>query len=138
MCVLLATADSLGLKYFVSYALSSQRVIGAQVIVTIFSSTLLTEIASSSQTMQYKQSDWISSLTIAKSTVILIVFAFVPKSQHSDTSTAYRTCMQALFLFMYTENLEVQLQRVPSRTVLAACALLVYCIVHAYSEQLSK
>jgi len=39
---------------------------------------------------------------------------------------------------MYTENLEAQLQRVPSRTVLAACALLVYCIVHAHAQLLSK
>ena len=138
VCVLLGIADTLGLKYFVPYARSSQRVIGAQVIVSIFSSTLLTQIASSSKTLQYTQSDWFSLLTIAKSTVILVVFAFVPKSQPSDTATAYRTRMQGLFLFMYAENLEAQLQRVPSRTVLAACALFVYCIVHAYSKLLSK
>jgi len=138
VCVLLAVADFLGLHHYAPYASSSQRVLFAQVVVSIFSNTLLQEIGSSSQIMQYTQSDWMSLLTIAKSTVILILFAFVPKSKPSDMATAYRTRMQALFLFMYTENLEAQLQRVQSRTVLAACALLVFSIVHVYSEQLCK
>jgi hypothetical protein len=44
--------------------------------------------------------------------------------------------MKGLFLYMYTENLTAQLQRVQQRTVFAVCSLLVYAVVHVQAKRL--
>jgi len=138
LCSLLALGDALLLKHNTAYAACSQRVLLAQVVVFVFSSTLMTEISSSSQSMRYTRSDWQSVLTVGKSTVLLIVFAHLPQGAPGDESTRYRARMQTLFLFMYTENLEAQLRRIEQRTVLASCALLVYAVVHWKQDVLSR
>jgi len=58
MCVVLAVMDWLAVAHCLSYKQCSQRTLFAQVVVSIFSSTLLTEVASSSQMAHYTQSDW--------------------------------------------------------------------------------
>ena len=130
LCVVLALGDMLGMRHSAAYARCSQRVLLAQVVVFVFSSTLMSLIASSAASMHYTRSDWMSVITVSNSTVLLIVFAFVPHGAPGNESVRYRARMKTLFLFMYTENLEVQLHRLRQRTVLAACALLVYAVVH--------
>ena len=135
MCVVLAVMDWLAVAHCRSYQQCSQRILFAQVVVSIFSSTLLAEVASSSEMVHYTQSDWWSLLTVSQSTVILIVFASLPPGHPGDTATPYRARMQGLFLYMYTENLQAQVQRVHQRTVLAAIALLVYTAVHMLASR---
>jgi len=135
MCTLLAVLDWLAVSHVLSYKMCTQRLLFAQVVVSIFSNTLLTAVASSSQAVQYTQSDWWSLLTVSQSTVILIVFASLPTGAPGDTATAYTARMQSLFLFMYVENLEAQVHRVHQRTVLAAIALLVYTVVHMMARR---
>jgi hypothetical protein len=129
-CALLALGDWLGKRHCAPYAGCSQRVLLVQVVVFVFSSTLMAEIASSSQSMRYTKSDWLSVITVCNSSVLLIGFAFLPEEAPGDGTTRYRARMQTLFLFMYTENLEGQLRRIQHRSVLASCALLVYAMVH--------
>jgi len=138
LCVLFAVGDWLVVAHVQAYAQCSQRVLFAQVVVSIFSNMLLTKIASSSQAVQYTRSDWWSLLTIAQSTVILIVFACLPPGSPGDTARAYRLRMKGLFLYMYTENLTAQVQRVQQRTVLAVCSLLVYAVVHVQAKRLAQ
>jgi len=135
ICVVLAVSDLLAVSHVPSYKKCTQRMLLAQVVVSIFSNTLLTEVASSSQAVQYTQSDWWSLLTVTHSTIILIVFASLPTGAPGDTATAYTARMQSLFLFMYTENLDAQVHRVHQRTVVAAIALLVYTIVHMMARR---
>ena len=104
ICVVLAVSDLLAVSHVPSYKKCTQRMLLAQVVVSIFSNTLLTEVASSSQAVQYTQSDWWSLLTVTQSTIILIVFASLPTGAPGDTATAYTARMQSLFLFMYTEK----------------------------------
>jgi len=68
LCVLFAVGNWLIVAHVQAYAQCSQRVLFAQVVVSIFSNTLLTKIASSLQTVQYTRSDWWSLLTMAQST----------------------------------------------------------------------
>jgi len=138
LCALLALGDMLGMRHSTAYAGCSQRVLLAQVVVFVFSSTLMSEISSSAASMHYTRSDWMSVLTVSNSTVLLIVFACVPHGAPGDESTRYRARMKTLFLFMYTENLEVQLHRLRQRTVLASCALLVYAVVHWQQDALKR
>ena len=129
LCVLLALGDALLMRHCAAYAACSPRVLLAQVLVFVFSSTLMGEVASSSQSMQYTRSDWLTVLTAANSTVLLVVFAYLPSAVPAE-AVRFRARVQTLFLFMYTENLEAQLRRVQQRTALASCALLVYAVVH--------
>jgi len=138
LCALLALADMLGRRHSAAYAGCSQRVLLAQVVVFVFSSTLMSEISSSAASMHYTRSDWMSVLTVSNSTVLLIVFGCLPHGTPGDESTRYRARMKTLFLFMYTENLEVQLHRLRQRTVLASCALLVYAVVHWQQRALAR
>jgi len=135
MCVVLAVVDWLAVANLDSYKHCTQRTLFAQVVVSIFSNTLLSEVASSPQMVQYTQSDWLSLLTVSQSTVILVIFASLPLGTPGDTATAYRVRMQALFLYMYTENLQAQVQRVQQQTVLAVIALLVYTAVHMLASR---
>ena len=77
MCTLLAVLDWLAVSHVLSYKMCTQRLLFAQVVVSIFSNTLLTTVASSSQAVQYTQSDWWSLLTVSQSTIILIVVTAV-------------------------------------------------------------
>jgi len=135
LCALIAVADWLAMTNSPAYARCSQRALLAQVVVSIFSNTLLTELANSPQTGAGAPSDWWSVLTVAHSTMILVVFAVLPSGAAGDPSTAYRSRMHGLFLFMYTENIGAQVQRVREPAVLAALALLVYAVVHVQARR---
>jgi len=137
LCSLLALTDAQLLLHSAAYAACSQRLLLAQVLVFVFSSTLMGEMASSSKTMRYTRSDWVSVLTVANSTVLLIVFAYLPSAVPTEAAR-FRARFQTLFLFMYTENLEGQLRRVREHTVLASCALLVYAVVHWQRSALAR
>jgi len=135
LCMLLAVAQWLALKRLPALTQCSQRMLLSQVVVSIFSSTLLTEIANAPLAVRDTRSDWWSILTVAHSTVILVAFAVLPSGTADDPATAYRLRMRGLFLFMYTENISAQVQRVHNRTVLGALALLVYALVHVQTTR---
>ena len=77
LCVLLALVDALVMQHSAAYAGCSQRVLLAQVLVFVFSSTLMSEIACSSKSMRYTRSNWLSVLTVCDSTVLLIVLSYL-------------------------------------------------------------
>jgi len=138
LCVLLTVGDTLIVRRSTTYAGCSQRGLLMQVVSFVFGDTLMREIASSPQTMRYTQSDWSSVLTVGNSTVILIVFACLPHGRPGDTTTRYRSRVKTLLLFMFTQNLEGQLQRIAQRTVLASLALLVYAVVQWQQAALAR
>lgn len=135
LCALVAACDHALVAWRRSLASCMPRQLLSQINVIVFSRKLFERITTSAEAMRYTESSGLSLLAFARSTIVLIVVAYIPRSASED---AYRARIESLLLFMYTENLEVHASRLNARMVLLAVAVLVYVYVHALEDWIAQ
>ena len=132
---LVAVLDHAALAWRPALATSMPRQLLSQINVVVFSQKLFEQIATSAEAIHYTESSWLSLLAFARSTIVLVALAHLPRSAHED---AYRARLETLLLFMYSETLEAHAARLDARLVLFAVAVVVYVYVHTLETWIAQ